>query len=388
MAMIASDSDRALRVCEIDDESGFQALKESWNKLAESTSAHVFLRHEWFDAAWAWRRADAALGILCVSSSDRLVGILPSLRPRRTAHNGRLIKFLTVPDTQFCDLLVEPQEKERVCRALADHLVATAAHWDALHLECLPPNSIIETALLPVLSACGLQSRLSAVDQNLFVDLRMPWLDYYAARPRSLRKSRNLAANRLSRSGRLDLERIGCGDFATGRAERLLDELISVSEHSWKNSIGISLDRPGPGAFIRRLTDLALRQGWLSVWILRFEDRAIAMEYQLVYKGQVHALRADFDERYRGFSPGTYLNFRLLEGLFADGFERYYMGPGRNVYKRRWSSQGEAVYALTSYAPTSRGNTWRRWSDLKSKLRGLKALAMLSLAREPSRRKD
>jgi CelD/BcsL family acetyltransferase involved in cellulose biosynthesis len=112
-----------------------------------------------------------------------------------------------------------------------------------------------------------------------------------------------------------------------------------------------------------------LTADWLSVWLLRMDDIAVAMEYQLMVDGQIHALRADFDDRYKNVSPGTYLNYRLLSSLFAGGFSRYYMGPGKNPYKSRWSKTSEPVKSLTSFSPTVRGRAGELWSQVKPKLR-------------------
>ena len=75
-------------------------------------------------------------------------------------------------------------------------------------------------------------------------------------------------------------------------------------------------------------------------------DRPVAMEYQLVDNGNVHALRSDFDQSCEDLSPGSYLFRHLLESSFGGGLTRYYMGPGDNPYKLRWTDQGESLQLL------------------------------------------
>jgi CelD/BcsL family acetyltransferase involved in cellulose biosynthesis len=155
--------------------------------------------------------------------------------------------------------------------------------------------------------------------------------------------------------------------------QRFLDEIVSISARSWKRSTGNTLDVPGPRAFIERLTNQAYASDWLSVWVLRIHDTPVAMEYQIVYDDKVHALRADFDDNYKNLSPGSFLSRRLVEGLFANGFKRYYMGPGRNSYKTRWSKTGDMLHTLTAYAPTLRGRAVALWpNEVKPKLRTLR----------------
>jgi CelD/BcsL family acetyltransferase involved in cellulose biosynthesis len=363
-----------LRVEEIHEERAFELLNAEWNQLAAHVSSSVFLRHEWFSAAWAWRRADARLRILGVYTGETLVGVLPLIiRTNRARAGGRLLEFLTVPDTQCCDLIAEPRNAPVICEALVDHLVSRASEWDALWLERLPAHSLTQTALQPVLAVKGLNCRLEANDCNLFVDLEGLWEDYYATRSRSFKKAFNLAANRLTRAGAFQVERLSSSRVDRQRMQRFLDDVVSISSRSWKRNTGTTLDVAGPRAFIHKLTDHAYASDWLSLWLLRIHGKPVAMEYQLVYDEHVHALRADFDEAYKNLSPGSYLSCYLVQELFANGFKRYYMGPGKNPYKRRWSKTGDALYTLTGYAPTLRGRAAALWPhEVKPKLRTLR----------------
>ncbi|MGZ5225766.1 MAG: GNAT family N-acetyltransferase [Burkholderiales bacterium] len=362
-----------LRVEEIHEEEAFELLKAQWNELVARVSCSVFLRHEWFSAAWAWRRGDARLRILCVYAGETLAGVLPLIRSSRARPGGRLLEFLTVPDTQCCDLIAEPRSASAVCEALVDHLVNRASEWDALWLERLPPQSLTQTSLQPLLGMSGLNCRLEANDCNLFVNLEGLWKDYYATRSRSFKKAFNLSTNRLTRAGSFEVERLSSNSADPQRTQRFLEDVVSISSRSWKRSTGTTLDVAGPRAFIDKLTDHACASDWLSLWLLRIHGTPVAMEYQLVYDEQVHALRADFDEEYKSLSPGSYLSCYLVQELFANGFKRYYMGPGKNAYKRRWSKAGDTLYTLTGYAPTLRGRAAALWPhDLKPKLRTLR----------------
>jgi CelD/BcsL family acetyltransferase involved in cellulose biosynthesis len=130
---------------------------------------------------------------------------------------------------------------------------------------------------------------------------------------------------------------------------------IEISARSWKSKLGVSLNHPEPGRFIRRLTEHAHEQGWLSIWLLRLDGKPVAMEYQLIANDCVYALRSDFDEQYTDLSPGAYLNRVLLERLFSRGSGTYFMGPGMNAYKWRWTEEYETIYRLTAYSPAWRG---------------------------------
>ena len=355
----------------VGSEAGFASLRADWNRLAERVAGPVFLRHEWFSAAWAWQRTDAAaLWIACAYAGDRLVGVLPLMRPPASHSGTRLLQFLSVPDAQWCDVLIEPELGSMVARALVTQLMQQSASWDVLRLERLAIRSQAARWFAPALVEQGLAARVDTVDCNLFVDLKSGWPEYQASLSRSIKKTRNLAANRLGRLGPTSVQRVTAATLCAHEVSRCVDEIVAISAHSWKHVTGNSLDRPGPQAFIRALTETAFAQDWLSVWFLRIGDVAVAMEYQLQFDGHIHAMRADFDDSFKTLSPGTYLNFRMLEELFGGGdHSRYYMGPGNNPYKSRWSEAGEPVQTLTSYSPTMRGRAGALWSEVKPRLK-------------------
>jgi len=102
------------------------------------------------------------------------------------------------------------------------------------------------------------------------------------------------------------------------------------------------------------------------------------MEYQLVADGNVYGLRSDFDAEFDAISPGTHLSGQLVKQLFDRGLRRYYMGPGNNAYKYRWTDDVEPVEALTVYGRSVTGRCLAAWETtlrpvavkLRDRLRG------------------
>lgn len=348
----------------VHDETGFESLRSAWNALADSIPTHsVFLRHEWFDAAWQWRKRDCTLALACVRRAGSLVGVGPFVRTRRRRHNlpVRCLEFLSVPDTQFCDILVAPDQPGAIAAALVDALARVRPRWDVIDLGRLAADSSAREFLPARLGACGLTYRVRANDVNLYIDLAESWQQFYAGRSRRLKKANNLIANRLQRAVQaIDIERIPGTDESIDSLAAAAEAAVALSAHSWKKRTGVSLDQPGPGAFFRRLVEHARNNGWLTIWLLRLDRTAAAMELQIAYRGHVHALRADFAEAFKPHSPGTYLNWKLLQALFDRDLTRYWFGPGENSYKLHWTEIGEPLYALQSYNNTLRG----RWLAL------------------------
>ena len=349
----------SLQVESVRDESRFYSLKDEWNALARETAPHnVFLRHEWFDAAWQWRRTDSRLRLLYVLEDGKPVGLAPFVltRRRRRGIPVRILQFLTIPDTQSCDILATPDKHGAVMNAIVDSLHATRDQWDVLALSHLREGCPTVDAL-----RARLPRSASVTDINLYIDLSGGWQAFYAQRSRRLKKANNLVANRLQRAiENIDLEWIRADSTPRESVERAVDTVTQLSARSWKKTTGLSLDQPGPGAFFRRLVEHAHANSWLSLWVLRLDRTAAAMEFQLIYEGQVHALRADFDESMKPLSPGSYLNWKLIESLFDKPLQRYWLGPGENRYKFHWTEAHERLQTVTVY-----GASWRgRWLAL------------------------
>jgi CelD/BcsL family acetyltransferase involved in cellulose biosynthesis len=229
--------------------------------------------------------------------------------------------------------------------------------WDAIALNYLPDGAIALIELRQALSRHGLRCDVKQATQNPWIALDSEWETYYSSRSRRLKKAVNLATNRLSKAGDVELHWLQPGEGDAAEVNRQIDQITAISARSWKTSTGNSLDNAGPQAFVRRLSQHAHRLRCLSVWTLTLNKTPIAMELQLIDDGCVFALRSDFDAAYEAISPGSYLNRYMLAKLFGRGLRRYLMGPGENIYKYRWSDDAEPVSTMTIYGHSMRG----RW---------------------------
>jgi CelD/BcsL family acetyltransferase involved in cellulose biosynthesis len=354
-------NNRSLDIACVQKEEQFHSLLSEWNRLAEATGLDsVFLRHEWFQAAWQWAKQDAELRILCMRDASDLVGICPLIR-RRSRHRRLIthaLEFLTVPDTQLCDILVAPESRQDVLEALIQHLQQTRREWDVLILDKLSRTSGTAELLRAALQRERFGGLIESAGSNLYVRLDEGWRAFYGRRSRRLKKGNNLAANRLKKAhSKIEIQWFRGTDIDARSADNALEVAMGLSSRSWKKGTGLTLDRVGPGAFIRTLTPHARDQGWLSLWLLSVDGIPIAAEYQLIYKRKVHALRADFDSAYEELSPGTYLNWKLVEKLFDYDADYYYMGPGGRPYKKRWAEGFEALDRVIGFGKTFRGRT-------------------------------
>lgn len=341
---------RSWRVVAIRDYQRFTFLCEDWSRL---TAAHPapsrFLSFEWTDAAWQWCQHDGSPLILTALEEERLVGVLPLLEccRQRFGLRVRQLEALAVPDNQAWDLIAATADMEAVAALFADWLARHAGWWQVLSLRLLRNDSLGTAALHKALRQNRAAPTVETIGANYAISVTGTWEDYYRTRSRRLKKGNNLIANHLARAGkpRLEWRRGEELDTAT------LELLAELSAGSWKHDTGTTLDKPGPAAFFRRLGEHGLGADWLSVWILWLDHRPLAAELQLIDGDRIHGLRADYRGEATDLSPGTYLNWKIIEALFGQGFKTYYLGLGENQYKRRWTESGPALQQLTAYSP-------------------------------------
>lgn len=361
---------QSMNVYCIETETEFQSLVADWNRLARMTDpSSVFLRHEWFDAAWQWLKRDCQMVTLLVSNGQHLLGICPLMVRTIRCHGIRIrnLEFQDIPDTQNCNILAEPSERQEVISAVIDYLRSSVIKWDRLELRKLDSISDIVGVVKNNAERASLSVRCQEDSINPGISLEQTWDEFYSRRSRRLKKGNNHVANRLKKTGKnVSVTHLGADVLGRDDMSHVLDTITGLSSRSWKQTTGLTLDEPGPSAFIHRLTEHAHKQDWISLWLLNIDGVPVAMEYQLVYDGIISALRADYDPAFEDLSPGNYLNWKMLAQLFERGFRYYSMGPGENTYKFRWAEKLPSQLRLTLYNNTPRG---RMLCALDGKLR-------------------
>ena len=107
--------------------------------------------------------------------------------------------------------------------------------------------------------------------------------------------------------------------------------------------------------FFELLSDVASKNGWLRIWLLKLNGNPIAVEYHLEYKRKTHAMRGDFDESWDNLSPGSVLEAHIIEQCFKNDLLEYDFCGLPFGYKLRWTNilherSNLLFYNLTPYS--------------------------------------
>ena len=377
-----------LSVTEVSNYAHFLGMNDAWNTLLSKRSRpSVFLRHEWFDAAWQWCKNTSNMRLLCTFQGSDMIAVAPivatELRKHLILHSQ--LSFIQVPDTQECDVVASDDNSAIAVTSVIEYL-SNRKDWDIVVFPKLPPDGALTAHAVDACKKRRINYVMTDTGENIEVDLTANWESYYSNRSRRLRTSNNNCRNKVHADGNtVNLHWLVNAGSATTDITDVLSALKHISSVSWKKHTGLTLDNVGPGAFIDRLSEHALQNDWLSIWALDINDIIVAVEYQLIYEGVVVALRADFDPSFAKLSPGSYLNWRILESLFSSDNSLYRMGPGSNPYKLRWSNSYTPLREVRMYNKTLKGHFfWIIEARLRPLIRRLKQL--ISRVRERASR--
>ena len=331
----------------------FDALGPAWHAVAQAGGQDSpFLSHDWFACCWRTTGPDRRREVWVLEDAAGPVAFLPLMRVRTRAWGLpiRRLSFLESPDTPFVDIPMAREPEEVVPAFL--RALGQDGGWDVLSFRKLPLKSATLKALRANLPD-GFQWRDGGQEASPCVEISGTWEDYLQRRSPRFRKTCRNMENRLEKSGTVSVEehREVDPDGPT------FAEVMDVSLQSWKGPRGLAMvNMPGASRFFREFTRRASANGWLRLWVLRVDGRALATEYQVQSNGTLYALRADFNAEAEAVSPGASLNLRIIRSLFERrDVQQYNMGPGTNPYKVRLATGSQETHNFSIYAPTQYG---------------------------------
>jgi CelD/BcsL family acetyltransferase involved in cellulose biosynthesis len=250
---------------------------------------------------------------------------------------------MNCPDTQVADFIVEDGRRSEVLTAFLDYMFHKRKDaWDMLTLEQWPAESMNYKTLQAILQGQRKRFFTGISSVTPYIPIRGEWEPFLQTLSVRFRKTRRNIANRIEKLNKLEIQ---C--FRQDPTGSVFKDVVAVSGKSWKQEEGIAVtSREETNQFFAALTDAAGPKGLLLIWILKVDGAPIAMEYDLEVLGKVYALRADYDEAYKEYSPGAYLEYQIVKSLFKEGYQEYNIGPGLNTYKLQWTEQSRENMTL------------------------------------------
>lgn len=315
----------------------FLSLECDWNGLLERSSHDtIFLRHEWFRCWWEAFGKGKQLFVLLIKDKGEIIGIAPLMKSKERFRGMpiRKIGFIKDDNAAHADFILAEKKKE-VIGSIIQYLKENKNLWDMVILDSILKESDSYRVLHDVLENTDLFFNTKSEHSSPFISITSDWDTYFLNRSARFRKTLKNEINRINKLGSITIEEI----TNSNNLNSVLSEVFEVSARSWKGKEKSDISKSKENQrFFLTLSEAAVKKGWLSIWLLRVNGKAIAMEYHLKCKKRVYALRGDFDEEYRYFCPGAILDYNIVRNMFQNGVVEYDMCGGASEYKMKWTT--------------------------------------------------
>ncbi len=328
----------------------FIALEEDWNSLLERcANENVFLTHEWFRCWWEAFSSGKNLFIILVKDANNIIAIAPLMisKGKHRCFSVKKLTFIKDDNAAHADFIIPERKKESIS-LIIDYLQKHKKLWDISILESIINESktfqSIQYVLKEKKSLFNIKEELHSPFLTIFSD----WNSYISSKSRKFRKTLRNEENRVNRLGNITIEE----HTNDNNINNILSEIYEISAKSWKGKIKSDISKSIENQnFFTKLSETAAKNGWLSIWLLRVDGKAIAMEYHLKYKNIEYGLRGDFDGKYSYFSPGGVLDQKIIQQAFESNLNEYDMCGGASEYKMKWgcsTRQHSILYIFNS----------------------------------------
>lgn len=238
-------------------------------------------------------------------------------------------------------------------QALGDALADAGRAFDAIRLGPLSADSAFAQTCEQRLRKAGFVTYWTLAYRNWFATTEgLSFGDYLARVPSSFPATSEKRRQAFLR------KRMG-SIVITQSAEGLDGELAayaSVYDASWKVS------EPFP-AFVPGLIQLAAREGWLRLGVLRVGDEAAAVQLWFVVDGRALIYKVAYAERFVKLSVGSILTVALLDHVLSvDKVREIDFLSGDDPYKQKWMFARRDKHRMLAF-------NRRRWRGLVGALR-------------------
>ncbi len=314
--------------CELETFDELESLQSEWTPLAEQ-SGNVFATWEWMSV---WHRHfahDRPLLVAACRTDGQLRAVVAlylfSERPLRIA---RLVGHGAADEL---GAIAAPADAAFGAWALDRALAEAPWRWQVFLAEDVPAGSALAGSLSAGTLIAGTVNPV----------LRAPaggWEAYLASRSANFRQQVRRRERNLARAHRVDYRL--CDD--PDRLEADLDALFALHAARWGDDSVFG----GLAAFHREFAAVALRRGWLRLWLLELDGRAAAAWYGFRFAGVESYYQAGWDPAFQESSVGFVLLGHSIREALEDGMTEYRFLRGDEAYKSRFADEDRRLETI------------------------------------------
>ncbi len=349
-----------LLVTVIEDPSRLERLAEEWSELlADSDADCPFLTREWLETWWKYFSAGRTLALATVRRHSRLLGIAPFFgEPKRfggVMPYGSL-QFLGtgLVGSDYLDVVIRRGYEAQVSRSLAEYLrrgrrVIILSHVHAKHHAA--------AGLVHELDLAGWMVQEMPIEVCPYISLKgHSWESYLASLGSQHRYNFHRRLKNLHKEGTVTFDMVEKED----QRSEAFQILLTLHHRRWDERGGSeTLQSPAMQAFHEAFSRTALERGWLRLYVLRLDGRAIGALYGFRYGRRFFFYQSGFDPAYRRHSVGLVTMGLAIRQALAEGVEEYDLLHGVEPYKFLWASEAHNLVRLRLFPPCAGGRLCR-----------------------------
>jgi CelD/BcsL family acetyltransferase involved in cellulose biosynthesis len=313
-----------------------EAVTADWQRLAERCG-NFFVTPQWTDAWLSTFPSERPFVIAVRDEEGRLRGVLPM-----TLAAGRLrtLRFAGAALGDDFHPAATPADGSEVAEAAATAIRERRSQWSLVAFDNVNADDPWRDRV-----GQGLNTFVRRAEGHLEVALNgTTWEEYLAGRSRNfrqaLRRNERLADDQAVRYRRTTSPEALDQDLTT---------FFALHDQRWARRGTSTLAAPRARDFVRRFAHTALAAGWLRLWFLELDGRAVAAWLGWRLGDRYSYYQSGRDPTVARPSVGYLLMARTIREACDEHAAVYDMLAGTESYKRRFAtSEHETVTVLLS----------------------------------------
>jgi CelD/BcsL family acetyltransferase involved in cellulose biosynthesis len=188
------------------------------------------------------------------------------------------------------------------------------------------------------------------------------WEGYLATLGAEHRYNFNRKWRRLNRDYSVQFEQVDREE----QCRESIDLVMELHNSRWRGRGGSdAFHTPGLVAFHREFSRLALKRGWLRLYVLRLNQKPAACLYGFLYGKTFYFYQSGLDPAFQKQSVGLVSMGLGIKSAIEEGAEEYDLLHGNEEYKSHWSGKSRELCRLELYPPGGVGRICRLSAELE-----------------------
>ncbi len=310
-------------------------LVEGWNRLAVDAGT-PFMTHEWL-SAWCEAFGAEKYGWRVLHDADGSIRAGTCVQRTRS---GKLASAINVHSADWEVLAIDEQARGELWRAL----VGEGAN--RIELRGMLDGTESARFIAEELHRAGYRTVSVPGPFCPWLTLPSSWEELIEGVKSSLRGQVRRRRRMLEREGAVTF-RVSGGPETL---ERDLEIFLELEGSGWKGRSGTAIvSKPATDSLYRSFARSAARQGWLRLYFLELDGKAIAADFGCGFAGRGVFIKTGFNEDFGRLSPGLVLRAEVLRSSIEEGLRGYDFLGDPDTYKTRWTSEVRPRLGLWAY---------------------------------------